>query len=146
MDPITLIVVPGFLGGIVMALLFIRLRRKSRNRAPDDPFGREPLSTDVINMARIRVAGVGGLGLVAMAVVVALAVPRIGQSLALGLALGAVFAALLIARRSRHGAMPLSGQRPGANTMLSIDAPAPAAGEEDPGGAPKARTVAPVSS
>ena len=42
--------------------------------------------------------------------------------------------------------MPSSGQRSGANTMLSIDAPAPAAYEEDPDGAPKARIVAPVSS
>lgn len=135
MDPVTLIVVPGFLGGIVIALLFIRLQRGSPNPAPNDPFEREPLSTDVINMARIRVAGVGGLGLVAMAAVVALAVPRIGQSLALGLVLGAVFAAVLIARRSRSGAMPSSGQRAGANTMLSIDAPASAADQEDHDGA-----------
>jgi hypothetical protein len=93
-------------------------------------------------MARIRVAGVGGLGLVAIAVVV----PRIGQSLALGLVLGAVFAAVLIARRSRSGAMPSSGQRAGANTMLSIDTPAPAAGQEDHDEARKARSVTPVSS
>lgn len=146
MDPVTLIVVPGFLGGIVIALLFIRLQRGSRNPAPNDPFEREPLSTDVINMARIRVAGVGGLGLVAMAVVVAVAVPRIGQSLALGLVLGAVFAAVLIARRSRSGPLPSSGQQAGANTTLSIDAPAPAADEANRDGAPKARSVTPVSS
>jgi len=126
-----LIVGPGILGGIVIALFFITRQRKSRNRAPDDPFELEPLQTDVINMARIRVSGVGGLGLVAMAAVVALAVPSIGQSLALGLVLGAVFAALLIAGRSRHGAMPSSGQRTGANTMLSIDASASVADVED---------------
>jgi hypothetical protein len=129
MDPVTLIVVPGFIGGIVIALLIARL---GRDRVGNDPFTREPVSTDVINVARIRVAGVGGLGLVAMAAVVALNVPRIGQSLALGLVLGVLFAVVLIARRSRSGAMPSSGQRTGANTTLSIDAPAPLRGRKDP--------------
>ena len=142
MDPVTLVlVVPAFLGGIVVALIFVRLQRRSLSRP--DPFkGDSP--TDVINMSRIRVAGVGGLGLVAMAVVVAVAVPRIGQSLAVGLVLGAVFAAVLITWRSRSGAMPSSGQQIGANTTLSIDAPASAADEVDHDGAPKARTVTPV--
>lgn len=142
MDPVTLIVVPGFIGGIVIALLIARL---GRDRVGNDPFTREPVSTDVINVARIRVAGVGGLGLVAMAAVVALNVPRIGQSLALGLVLGVLFAVVLIARRSRSGAMPSSGQRTGANTTLSIDAPAPSAGEKT-NDADKARIVTPVSS
>lgn len=144
MDPVTLVVVPGFLGGIVIALVAVRLQRGSLSRT--DPFTREPISTDVINMARIRVAGIGGLGLVAMAVVVAVAVPRIGQSLAAGLVLGALFAIVLIARRSRSGPLPSSGQQAGANTTLSIDAPPPSADEANRDGAPRARTVTPVSS
>ena len=40
-------------------------------------------STDVINISRIRAAGLGGLGLFAMALVVAWFVPRIGQTLSL---------------------------------------------------------------
>jgi hypothetical protein len=80
-------------------------------------------STDVINAARIRVAGVGGLGLVAMALVVAWFVPRIGRTLAVGLVLGGIFALVLILGRRRTGAMPSSGLRPGANTILSIDDP-----------------------
>jgi len=90
---------------------------------PSDPFERDPHGTkrDVINISAIRVAGVGGLGLAATALGVALGVPRIGQTLALSAALGAVFAAILILRRRRIGPMPSSGQRPGANTTLAID-------------------------
>jgi hypothetical protein len=142
MDPVTLVVVPGFLGGVVLAMIFVRLQRRSLNRS--DPFRRDS-PTDVINMARIRVAGVGGLGLVAMAVVVAVAVPRIGQSLAAGLVLGALCAVVLIARRYRTGGMPSSSQQIGANTTLAIDAEEPAAGEADRDLAPKARAVTPAS-
>lgn len=86
-----------------------------------DPF--ESISTDVINASRIRVVGVGGLGLVAMAAVVAIAVPRIGIPLAISAALGILFAILLVALRRRDGGMRSSGERMGANTTLSIDEP-----------------------
>ncbi len=85
----------------------------------------EPFSTDVINAARIRVMGVGGLGLVAMALLVAIFVPRIGQSVGIGLCLGVLLAVALIAGRRRAGPLPSSGQRVGANTILSIDTSAP---------------------
>jgi hypothetical protein len=99
MDPVTLVLVPGILGGIVLAVLFFKLQAPPHTT---DPFQADGRSTDVINMAHIRVAGVGGLGLVAMAAAVAWAVPRIGQTLALGLVLGGVAAGILIlARRSR---------------------------------------------
>jgi len=133
MDPITLIVAPGFLGGLVIVLFFIRRQRGRQTRASADAFSGEPVSTDIINISRIRVAGVGGLGLVAMAFLVALVVPRIGQSLALGLVLGAMFAAILILWRRRHGPMPSSGRRAGANTTLSIDTPTPSADKQDHG-------------
>lgn len=80
-------------------------------------------SVDAINMSKIRVAGIGGLGLVAMAAVVAWAIPRIGFTLLLGVGLGAAWSALLIYRRYRNGGMPSSGKRPGANVVLSIDDP-----------------------
>lgn len=119
MDLVTSILVLGGLGGLAIAWLILKLQRRGSGRA-DDPFAHMS-GTDVINMAHIRVAGVGGLGLVAMAAAVAIWVPRIGQSLALGLALGAGFALFLILRRRRTGPMPSSGQRAGANTALSID-------------------------
>jgi len=62
-----------------------------------------PPSTDMINMARIRVAGVGGLGMVAMSLVVAAFVPSIRFSMAIACALGVVLAAVLIAFRRRKG-------------------------------------------
>ena len=129
MDPVTLILVPGVLGGLVMAWLIVKLQRRGSRPTPD-PFPNMS-STDVINMAHIRVAGVGGLGLVAMALAVALWVPRIGQTLALGLVLGALFAAILIVRRRRTGPIASSGRSSGANTALAIDAPAAAPKDDD---------------
>lgn len=125
MDPVILVVVPGFLGGLVIALaVFLRQRRGSQaaSLAPSRP---QPLSTDIINAASIKVAGIGGLGLVAMAATVALTVPRIGQTLSIGLVLGLALAAVMIVRRRQTGSMPSSGQQPGANTTLAIDAASP---------------------
>ena len=136
MEPIVLIVVPGFIGGLVIGWLFIRLHQGRPIRPDTGPFVNEPLSTDVINMARIRVAGVGGLGLVAMALAVAWFVPRIGQTLAAGFVLGVAFAVGLILLRRRTGPMPSSGRRAGANTTLSIDNPLPPEGEDKDGSLP----------
>ena len=123
-DPVTAVIIPGFIGGLVIALLLFRANRRSAGQgAAPNPFDRDPTSTDIINIARIRVAGIGGLGLIAMAVAVAIAVPGIGQSLAIGLVLGALCGALLVAFRRRAGPMPSSGRRAGANTTLSIDQP-----------------------
>jgi hypothetical protein len=107
MEPL-LIMIPGLIGGLILA--FLVLRRRKPESTPD-PFGGERLSTDVINMAHVRVAGVGGLGLVAMATLVALYVPAIRVASLLGLALGAVFAIALIAWR-RGGPMPSSAAGP----------------------------------
>ena len=107
------------------------MNRGRHARASADAFGGRPASTDIINAARIRVAGIGGLGLVAVAFAVAVSIPRIGLSLGLGLVLGALLAAVLILRRRREGPMPSSGRRPGANTALSIDAPSSSKDERD---------------
>jgi hypothetical protein len=117
MDPATFVLALGFLGGLVIA--FFIGHRGRHAPSSSDPFAR--ISTDVINAARIRVAGVGGLGLVAMALVVAAFVPSIRQSLALGLTLGVVLAVVLILWRRRQGPMPSSGRHAGATTTLSID-------------------------
>jgi hypothetical protein len=76
---------------------------------------------DAINIAHIRVTGIGGLGFVLLALAIALYIPSIGVSLATGAALGIVFAVVLILRRRRIGPLPSSGRRPGANTTLSIE-------------------------
>jgi len=121
MDPVALFVAAGFLGGLVIACGFALLRRRLQSRASADVFRVGRLSTDVINMANIRVAGIGGLGLVAMALTVALNVPRIGQSVAIGLVLGVVLAVTLIVMRQRRGPMPSSGRHGGATAVLAID-------------------------
>lgn len=124
MEPLLIIVIAGLLGGLVFALLFIRL-----GGGPDGGSGDarlEPPSTNIINMARIRVAGVGGLGMVAMAITVAIFVPRIRLTMAIALLLGAALAAVLIKLRRRHGPLG-SSNHPGAHSMLLIDTTPPAA-------------------
>jgi len=81
------------------------------------------------NISHIRVAGVGGLGLVAMALFVAAYVPGIRVSLIVALVSGVLLAVGLILWR-RSGPLPSSGQRPGASTVLAlesdpVDPPAP---------------------
>ena len=119
MDSVVGVLVPGILGGLLVAYLLSRIQRPSQFLSGDPFPGRT--GTDVINMAHIRVAGVGGLGLVAMCLAVAVWVPRIRQSLAISLGLGVVLAVVLILRRRKTGPMPSSGRSAGANTMLSID-------------------------
>lgn len=145
MDSIVLLVVPGFLGSLAIAWLALKLHQRRRHDVSSDGSGDPPPATDVINIARIRVAGVGGLGLVAMAAVVSWAVPGIGVPVMVGLVLGTILALALILRRRLAGPMPSSGRRAGANTMLSIDGP-PEAEEERPGQSPppQLRRVAPA--
>lgn len=138
MDPVTLIVVPGLLGGLVIAVLFFWWQRRSSAPPVVPSFRSDDASTDVINMASIKVAGVGGLGLVAMAAAVALDVPRIGQTLAIGAVCGLLIAAVMIYRRRSSGSLPSSGERIGASTILSIDAP-PAPQDDDDRPAPPKR-------
>jgi hypothetical protein len=124
MEPLMIILIPGLAGGLAVALLMTRLRAGSgsRVRVP-----LEPPSPGLINMAHIRVDGVGGLGMVAMAIVVAIFVPRIRLTMALALLLGTALAALLIAVRRRTGPLSSGGDHPGAHAMLDIDGPARAA-------------------
>lgn len=130
MNPIALLLVPAFIGGLVMALWLSRFNRRLRTHETEAIPVDERLPTD-INMAHIRVAGIGGLGLVAMALLVAIFVPAIGLSMAAGLVLGTVFAVLLIVRRRRVGPIPSSGRRSGANTMLAIDVRGPASEDQE---------------
>lgn len=74
-----------------------------------------PVSTDPINMAHIPIAGLGGMGLVVMAIVTAVVLPQAGVPVAAGLLLGVVLAVVLImwrARRRRRAPEPPSRQIP----------------------------------
>ena len=125
MTPLILIVGPGLLGGLILA--FVLFRYPSR---PEHLPGERHLdapSTDIINMARVRVSGVGGLGMVAMAVTVAIFVPRIRLTMAIALVLGGIMAAAMIASRRRRGPLG-SGIGPGAHSMFPLDKPSAAAG------------------
>ena len=70
-NPVTLILVPGIAGGFILAWLMFRSRRPASTSVLAGGSDRNGVSPDVINMSRIRVGGIGGLGLVAMAATVA---------------------------------------------------------------------------
>jgi len=134
MDSVTLILVPSILGGLVVAWLVTRLQ----GRGPDallDESADLSISTDVINIAHIRAAGLGGLGLFAMALVVAVFVPAIRVAVSAGVLFGVVLAIIMILRKRRTGPLPSSGGSAGANVILSIDQPA-ASENEDLEGSP----------
>jgi hypothetical protein len=123
MDPATELLVLGFFGGLLIAGVTILLQRRAKPSSliTPVPYRQDPITIDMINMASIKVAGVGGLGLVAMAAAVALDVPRIAQSVGIGIFFGAIGALIVILRREKTGVMPSSGRGMGANTVLAID-------------------------
>ena len=74
-----------------------------------------PPSPSLINIARIPIDGVGGLGMVLVAVTVAISVPWIRLSVLTGLVLGAAAAAALITWR-RSGPLASSSRHGGAHS------------------------------
>jgi hypothetical protein len=135
METALALMLPGLLGGLVLAAVLARL-----NRTPSSKLSRrselEPISPDVINMAHIRVAGVGGLGMMAAALIIAINLPEIGFALLVAVALGVITAGGLIAYRSRpnqrggggHNEMPpsvltLDDYRPGPRSRTGRELP-----------------------
>jgi hypothetical protein len=119
MEPLLIILVPGLLGGLVLALLIAGYRQGTpptfvprRLAAP---------SPALINMAHIPVEGVGGLGLVAAVITVAVSDPRIRLATMVASVLGAGLALVLIAIRRRTGALPSSSDGPDNRSTLRID-------------------------
>lgn len=119
MEPLLLILVPGIVGGLVLALLIAR--KWARTPSTVVPRRLEAASPSLINMAHIKVEGIGGLGMVAAVAAVAIADPRIGLATIVALVLGGGLALLLIAMRRRSGAMPSSGEGPADRSTLHID-------------------------
>jgi hypothetical protein len=119
MEPLLIILVPGVLGGLVLALLIGGHRKGTPStfvpKRLADP------SPALINMARIQVEGVGGLGMVAAVVVVAVSDPRIRLAIIMASVLGAGLALVLIAMRRRTGALSSSGDGPDEGSPLRID-------------------------
>jgi hypothetical protein len=122
MAPLLLaILVPSLLGGVILALLLVSRGLSSRLPVP----GRlAPPSPGHINMASIRVEGIGGLGMVAMALTVSVFEPRIRTAMAIAFVLGVALAAVMIALRRHRGPLASDSQDPGAHPMLHLDAPA----------------------
>jgi len=86
------------------------------------------MAKDVIDISGIRVAGIGGLGLVFLAFVVGTQYPLILATLVVGLVGGAVSAlAVILARRSSRSTPP----QPGARTMLVASSDSPVTIDRD---------------
>ena len=141
MEAIIVLAIAGVVGGLAMAAWLFRFNR-THSTNPLDARAPQDGPTDIINMAHIRVEGVGGVGMVLMAIAVALGIPQVGKSMAAGLLLGGLMAMILIRCRMASGPMPSSGQRPGANTTLAIDAPETAPAEQTTGDRHDARLAA----
>ena len=123
MEPLLIILIPGLLGGLVLALLIGFNRAFNRTRTPTIVVARrlESPSPSLINMANIRIEGLGGLGMVAAVVAVAVSDPRIRLATIAAAVLGAGLALVLIAMRRRTGALPSSGDGPEDQLTLNID-------------------------
>ena len=131
MEPLLIILIPGLLGGLVLALLIALNgalngafnRALNRPRTPTIVVPRRLAlpSPSQINMANIRIEGLGGLGMVAAVVAVAAADPRIRLATIAAAILGAGLALVLIAMRRRTGALPSGGDGPQDHLTLSID-------------------------
>jgi hypothetical protein len=118
MEPLLIILVPGLIGGLLLAVLMASGWLKAARRATDRPLA--PPSPALINMARIRVDGLGGLGMVAVAIAVAVFEPRIRFAVALSILSGVVLAAVLIARGRRAGPLSSGDDHPGAHLLLPM--------------------------
>jgi len=118
MEPLLIILVPGVIGGIVLSLFIRRLRRPT---APTFvPKRLEPTSPSLINMSSIKVEGLGGLGMVAAVIAVAIADPRIRLAIIIAGVLGGGLALLLIRARRSTGGLH-SGDGPDADSLLHLE-------------------------
>ena len=88
-------------GGALIALALIATQSRSRDAipSPDSFAGR---GHNIIDISNLRVAGLGGLGLVILSGVVALQFERIGATLMAGAIGGTVAAVVMILYRRRH--------------------------------------------
>ncbi len=119
MEPLLIILVPGLSGGLVLALLLAGRRQRPRSTVVSRRLAAP--SPALINMAHIQVEGVGGLGMVAAAVTIAVSDPHIRLAMLVASVLGAGLALVLIAIRRRTGALPSAGDGPDNRLTLRLD-------------------------
>ena len=120
MEPVLIILIPGVVGGLVLAGLIASKRISLRTDGVERQLA--PPSPSLINMAHIRVEGGGGLGIVAAVIAVALADSRIRLAIGIAALLGVVFAVILIARRRGTGPLMSGGDASGPHSTLGLDA------------------------
>lgn len=89
-------------GGVIAAsfLIFTRRSGLGASEIRPDPF--EHSNTDLINVSRVRVAGVGGIGLMVVAAAMAMTFPRIGWSMVVSAIAGVALAMTWIVMRRNH--------------------------------------------
>jgi hypothetical protein len=128
MESLLIILVPGIVGGFALALILAG--RWKRNPSTVVSRRLEAPSPALINMAHIKVEGVGGLGMVAAVAAVAIADSRIGLATILALVSGGGLALVLILTRRHSGALPSGGEGPDDRSMLHLEnPPLPRSGE-----------------
>lgn len=123
MEPLLIILVPGLFGGLILALLLYQWSASRRHAARSIVVSRRLAapSPSLINMANIKVEGVGGLGMLAAVVAVAVTDPRIRLAMIVAAVLGVGLAVVLIAMRRRTGALPSTGDGPEDRSMLHLE-------------------------
>jgi len=119
MEPLLIGLIPAILGGLALALLIPKLRRRTPLVAVPRPL--DPPSPALINMASIRVEGIGGLGMVAAVIVVAITDPRIRMAIIAAAVLGIGLALTLIAMRKESGGLPSGDDGPDGRLPLGLD-------------------------
>jgi hypothetical protein len=77
-------------GGVTAAALFFSHSRERQTAFSDDRFAREGVAGDVLNMSRVRVAGLGGAGLLLVAILAAFQFPLTAATLLIGAIGGAL--------------------------------------------------------
>ncbi|MFL6279687.1 MAG: hypothetical protein ACJ731_06230 [Vicinamibacterales bacterium] len=120
MEPLLIeLVLVGLSGGLALSFLIARNRRG--NPPTFVPRRLDAPTPALINMAQIRVEGIGGLGMVAAVVAVALADSRIRTAIIAALVLGVGLALGLIAWRRRGGPLPSAGGGPDDRSLLHLE-------------------------
>jgi hypothetical protein len=119
MEPLLIVLIPGVFGGLFVAWLIAATGRGSSSTVV--PRRLAAPTPALINMAHIQVEGVGGLGMVAAVIAVAIADPRIRLAILVAWVFGTALAIALIVMRRRTGALPSGGDDPDDRSMLHLD-------------------------